>query len=647
MSQRRSGRGGLGVLPLLCVVLLARAEPCAAQSWVPVGPPGGDVRSLASDPRDPRLVYLGTADGVLYRSADGGARWSRMSPGFPLRGRSLDDIVVEPSGAVLVGYWEVAGGGGGVARSSDGGRSFSFLPGIEGQSVRALALAPSDPRVLTVGALSGVFRSPDGGRSWRRISPEGHAELRNVGSLAVDPRDPDVVYAGTWHLAWKTLDGGRSWRQVPLGMIADSDVMTLTIAPGDPATLYATACTGIYRSRDGAQRWLKLKGIPAESRRTRAFALDPARPDTLYAGTTQGLWISEDGAGSWRLATPRNLVVNAVLPRPDGSLLLGSEGAGVLVSRDQGRSWSASNDGFSERMVSRIVFDDKGRALAGILGDRQHGGVLAAASISGPWRRLGTGLEGREVLSLGFASRPLAGTDDGVFAWSDAQAAWTRLGITSGGVELHPRVADMLVLPSGTLLAASSQGVLRSADGGASWSRVLLGTARAVSAIGGLPGVPEGALAATTLGFFETRDAGASWTQVAAGLHEITIHALAPQPGSRSVIFAASSRGLLRSNDGGRRWSRCSGLPHSDITGLAFAPGGRTLFATDFSRGGIFRSDDGGETWTLVPSDGLVSDRVWSLAVEPGAGGRLVAASSSGGLHVLAPAEAPAAAGSR
>src|SRR5918993_825466 len=104
---------------LAVAALLFLAEIVSAQTWVPVGPPGGDVRSMAADPRDSRRIYLGTANGLLYRSDDAGARWRRMSPGFPRRGVSLDDIVVDPRGAVYVGFWEVGRSSGGVAQSLD------------------------------------------------------------------------------------------------------------------------------------------------------------------------------------------------------------------------------------------------------------------------------------------------------------------------------------------------------------------------------------------------------------------------------------------------------------------------------------------------------------------------------------------------
>src|SRR5256885_1935443 len=102
--------------------------PAAARAaWVSVGPPGGDVRSLAYDPREPSVVYLGTADGVLYRSDDAGDHWRRLEPGFPQRGQSLDEIAVDARGRVWVAFWELGGPGGGVARSEDGGRTFNLL----------------------------------------------------------------------------------------------------------------------------------------------------------------------------------------------------------------------------------------------------------------------------------------------------------------------------------------------------------------------------------------------------------------------------------------------------------------------------------------------------------------------------------------
>jgi len=634
---------------ILAGLVALAAEPARGEGWVSVGPPGGDVRSLASDPRDPRLVYLGTADGVLYRSTNGGRRWERLQPGFPLQGMSLDELRVGADGRVYVGYWEVHGSGGGVGTSVNGGQNVELLPGIAGQSVRALALSASDPDVIVAGTLEGVFRSLDGGRAWSRISPVGHPEVRNVNSVAVDPSDPQVIYAGTWHLPWKTDDGGRTWRPVHAGIIDDSDIMTLTFDRRSPSTIYATACTGIYRTHDAARRWSRLRGIPASSRRTRSFAQDPGAPETIYAGTTEGLWTSADAGASWRRATAKDLVVNAVLALPEG-LLLGTEGAGVLRSPDRGRTWEASNEGFSERLVSRLLSDPvRDRILAAVRGDRRHGGVLAASDPGGPWTPVGTGLEGREVLSLTLlGDEVLAGTDDGLFVSVSHCGLWARLPTVVGGMDAHPRVTDVAALPARTILAATARGLLRSDDGGERWHRLALGPGGAVTAIAVSPAQPAVAFAASPLGLFRSDDAGASWTPVAPALAEGTIRALAFLPGKGTTLLATTSAGLLMSTDEGRGWRRRGGgLPLGDITGLAIHPDGRTLFASDFARGGIYRSDDAGESWQALPTAGLVSSRVWALAVDPRAPARLLAAPSTGGLHEWRAPEGGAAAGSR
>jgi photosystem II stability/assembly factor-like uncharacterized protein len=609
-----------------------------AQSWIPVGPPGGNVRALASDPRAPQRIYLGTAEGNFYRSDDGGRRWHRMRPGFPRRGCSLDEIAVDRRGVVYVGYWEINGSGGGVARSTDGGQTFAILKDLDGQSVRALAVAPSNWQVIAAGTLTGVFLSQDGGKNWSRVTPEGHRDLRNIESLAFDPTDPQVLYAGTWHLAWKTSDGGASWDPVHLGMIDDSHVMRLSIDRQQPQTVYATACSGIYRSADGGLEWKKLEGIPYSSRRTRAFSQSPEDSNVLLAGTTEGLWISQDHGGNWRQATPKELVVNALIVQRDGTILLGTEEAGVLRSTDRGWTWNASNNGFSERLVSKVLFDSEGRRLlVAVWGSARNAGVFVSPRVRGPWIQLVEGLEGRQVLSLALLDNTtLAGTDDGIFARSREATVWTRLRTRVNGREAHPRVTELLAFPPRRLLAATAKGLFLSADGGQTWTQPTLGKAGEVFGLVRSPVEVDRVIAATRSGFFRSSDGGETWEQISPELKGVTPHALAFMPSDDRVLFATTSGGLFRSGDQGVAWERVGGgIPHSDLTGIAMHPDGRTIYASDFTRGGIFRSVDAGSTWERMPTDGLASDRVWTLGLDPTTPERLLAASSAGGLHLL------------
>lgn len=605
-----------------------------AQTWIPVGPPGGDVRALAPDPRDPNRIYLGTSDGVLYRSDDGGLHWRMMGPPFPLSGCSLDEIAVDQRGVVLVGYWNVRGRGGGVARSADGGQTLAVLKGVDGESVRALAVAPSDPRVIVAGTLSGVFLSRNGGQAWLRITPKNHAGLRYVESLAFDPTDPRIIYVGTRHLSWKTLDGGAKWRPMHRGMIDDSHVMTLTVDHRNPQTVYATACTGIYRSRGGAREWTKLNGIPFSSRRTRAFSEgDDAR--MLLAGTTEGLWISEDDGNTWRRATSKNLVVNALLVQPGGTIILGTEGAGVLSSSDRGRTWTDSNTGFSNQLVSDLLVDPASRRLfVAVRGDRHYGGVFVSSKVQGPWTSLRKGMEGRRVLSLALMSGTiLAGTDEGIFALAPKATRWTRLPVHLDGRELHPRVTDLLALPGGRLLAGTPNGLIRSRDKGRTWRQLL---PEETSGLAMSPDDFKLVVASTRRGLFRSNDGGDTWKQASSIMQDMAPHAIAFIPSDDRVLLATTSRGLFRSRDQGATWQLVAGgIPHSDLTGIAVHRSGRTIYVSDFTWGGIFRSVDGGSTWERMPTDGLPSDRVWTLGFDPGMPDRLLAATSAGGLYLM------------
>jgi photosystem II stability/assembly factor-like uncharacterized protein len=206
---------------------------------------------------------------------------------------------------------------------------------------------------------------------------------------------------------------------------------------------------------------------------------------------------------------------------------------------------------------------------------------------------------------------------------------------------MHPRVTDLLALPPRSLLAATSKGLLRSADGGRSWTRPALGMADEISALAVSPNDIDLVVAATALGLFRSTDGGASWQQVSTVLGGLQPHALAFMPSDDRVLLATTGRGLFRSDDQGATWTRSTGgIPYSDLTGLAIHPDGHTVYASDFTWGGIFRSLDGGKTWERLPTDGLASDRVWTLGLDPAAPERLLVASPSGGLHLMVPVTA-------
>lgn len=261
--------------PVLTPALLEQTE------WKVTGPFGGTVRALAQDPTDPKRMFIGTADGQIYTTVDGAQTW-RWLPTFNRPQYIIESIVIDPTATdtLYAAVWVLENDReGGVYKSTDGGQTWRAV--LNGESVRAFAMAPGNASVLVAGTLNGAFRSTDGGETWARLSPAGHTGIRNIESVAIDPRSADTVYVGTWYLPWKTTDGGRNWTFIhgeTTKLIEDSDIFSIAIDTFDPDRVYCSACSGIYRSLDGGATGRSSRAFPpAPAGRTSFFRIPPAK----------------------------------------------------------------------------------------------------------------------------------------------------------------------------------------------------------------------------------------------------------------------------------------------------------------------------------------------------------------------------------
>ena len=398
----------------------------AQDAWTIVGPAGGDARALISFPGEPKHLLLGTTNSWLYESVDEGASWHRLAKLGSDDGFVLDSIVVDSvdPATIYVGTWNNSTDGG-LWISHDAGRTWSEQAQFKGQPVHALAQAPSDPKILYAGTLQGIFRSSDGGATWDQISPPDSHEIHEIESLAIDPANADTVYAGTWHLPWKTTDGGKTWHNIKQGLIVDSDVFSIIVDPEHPRVVYLSACSGIYKSENAGTLFRKVQGIPSEARRTRSLMQDPEKRDVVYAGTTEGLYKTENAGKTFKPMTDSDVVVNAVYVDPGDSnrVLLATDRGGVLASDDAGATFTASNEGISERKVAAVLVDRGNSQVlyAGVVNDKNYGGVFRSSDGGAHWEQLGTGLAGSDVFALAETKdgHVVAGTSHGIFVLGD------------------------------------------------------------------------------------------------------------------------------------------------------------------------------------------------------------------------------------
>ncbi len=413
--------------------------------WQMTGPFGGDVSALAIDPRNPDRVLLGTSDGQVFRSTDGGMVWKRIRPGVKATGFAVTIILFdrEKPNVIFVGVKAVTRlgeetKGGSIFVSEDSGESWREFEGMHGKAVRGLVQSVKDSNVFAAAALDGVYRTMDRGQSWKRITPVNDPELRGFHSVALDPRDVNIIYVGTNHLPWKTLDGGETWKRAgskETGMIDDSDIFAIHIDEANPDTVVMSACSGIYRSLDASSKWTKIQGIPYTSRRTHVIYQHPTRPDVIFAGTTEGLWLSTSGGKpeSWRRVSSLRLVINAIAIHPDrpDRIFLGTEDNGILISNDGGESYEPSNAGFINRQVRTVLADrkERGRVYAGVIFDGANSGLFVSEDSGLSWQQSMNGMGVRDVYSLyQQESNPetiYAGTNHGLFRSDDQGRNWT------------------------------------------------------------------------------------------------------------------------------------------------------------------------------------------------------------------------------
>ncbi len=630
---------------LLCLCLTSSAS---AQRWQRLGPEGGMVVSLGTGAA--AAVYAGTADGHVFASEDAGSHWE-------LRGRVgtrtdgvVSRLVGEPgtSGRLFAGVWyQEAGAGGGVFCSEDGGRTWS-LAGLQGEAVRALEIAPGDPKEFVAGTLSGVFRSNDAGKSWQRVSPAGDEELRRLDSLAIDPHDGNVIYAGTYHLPWKTIDGGISWNPVIAGLIDDSDIMSLRVDATDPQRVYLSACSGIYRSENQGGSWTKLQGIPYAARRTQAIVQDSAHPETLYAATTEGLWVTRDAGESWKRTTPKEWVINGVVVlraagAQPGRVLIGTEGQGILASDDAGETFSTANAGFTHTVVSQLVGDP--RQPDHLLTLLQTGGarMLESRDAGATWAPIPLmkgGTTKERELDPDSVER-IYGTpwgwlvrlrDGSLSSWDDASTFWTqrKLRLAPGSAPASkssakskrptapapPQVmGNLLAFAGGDLFAFTNQGLVKCPPAGIclqlrAFARVTDAAALRVSENAQVVAVA----ADGKLGISSDGGGTAAWSDLPAGSAVRWIDVAVTPEGLR--LFLGTAQGLYQSVNNGARWERLeAGLPAGHLESWLRT---KDRLVATLRDGGMYVSRDAGKTWQRVDQDAERGRFTGLIETQPG-----------------------------
>lgn len=372
MARSRKGRAARGTPPRAAGLL----DDLEFRS---IGPyRSGRVSSVAGDPVDPQVFYMGTSGGGVWKTTDAGLVWENVSDGYFERS-SVGAVAVASSdpNVIYVGMGEScirgdASHGDGVYRSDDAGRSWRHLGLADTRHIGKIRIAPADPDTAYVAALGhahgpnesrGVYKTTDGGRTWRRTlwrSPEAGAI-----DISIDPLNPRILYASTWQTTrtpwslqsggpgsgiFRSSDGGESWtelsgRGLPDGVLGRIGIAASPARSGVAWALVEANGGGVFRTEDHGETWNRTSDDRRVQQRpwycNHVFA-DPRDPETVWI-LSVGAWRSTDGGRSFsQVAFPHGDHHDLWIDPRNPQRIIGGNDGGATVSFNGGSSWSST-----------------------------------------------------------------------------------------------------------------------------------------------------------------------------------------------------------------------------------------------------------------------------------------------------------------
>jgi photosystem II stability/assembly factor-like uncharacterized protein len=577
----------------------------------------GRIAALDGVASDPRVLYVGSAGGGVWKSTNAG---TTFKPIFDKYTQSIGAVTIDQAhpDTVWVGTGETwtrnsVSVGTGVYKTTDGGDNWKLVGLENSERIAQIIVDHHNSNVVYVAATGhlwdsneerGVYKTTDGGKTW--VKSLFVDKDTGCADLAMDPQDSNILYAAMWQFRrkpyfftsggpgsglYKSSDAGKTWKKMTKGL-PDGELgrIALAVAPNRPNVVYAVVeanKSGVYRSQDLGESWTKVSGSPAATGRPFYFSrmvVDPKDYNRIYK-MDFSIGLSTDGGASWTQKGGRaHGDYHAIWINPNDTfqLYVGTDG-GVYTSNDKANTFRFLPS-LPVAQFYHVSFDMEQPYNV-------YGGLQDNGSWMGPSRSPG-GIQNKDWSNVGFG--------DGFHVWPDPLDKDIVYSEFQGGqiLRFHKTLRELkwikplekqgepkyrfnwntaihLSPTNPRVMYIGAQFLFRTTNRGESWERIS----------------PD--LTTNDPNKQKQDESGGLSLDNSSAENHCTIVAISESPLDEKTIWVGTDDGNVQvTRDGGRTWSNVVG----SITGLPKNTWCTSIEASRFERGRAYATFDGHQT---------------------------------------------------
>lgn len=620
-------------------------------NWANIGPtPGyyfnyGNISSRivtgAYHPTNPNIIYVGPANGGIWKSTDSGTTWSAMSDYES--SLSMGAIVLDPinpeiiyAGTGEATYSAVSYYGRGLLKSTNGGATWTnYTSGLPSSTYFSrLKIRPNNnTQLLAALGNSGLYRSTNSGVNWTQIISG------RVDDVVFSPSGDTAFAVGSGIGIRRSINGGASFSTYGAAGLATGTRTHFDLAQSNPsimwATVYGSSAVTVFKSTDYGFNWNSVT-MPAGFSDQAGQAwydlyclINPKNPNKVYIGMID-IFRTENGSTFTNIT---NGYSGGNVHVDQHYLIFHPSLENTIISCNDGGIWRSTNNGTSfTNLNQNLTLTQFYRIAASpftpnrILGGTQDNGTQQTNS-STSWAAVYGG-DGGEVCFNPFNSNFILGETqyNGIFRTTNGGTSWSSSTSGLSSTENKAWVAPIIHHPSisGTFYTAR-QSIYKSTNNGGTWTAVS-GSVNGTNAIRELAQSktnPNVMFVTSGSQVFKSSDEGINWINVTSGLPARTITSVYVHPQDVNQVFLTFSgfntNKVYKSTNGGSSWASIQGnLPNTPVNDILIFTENQgfpnTYFiATDI---GVFVTENNGVNWFEIPN-GLPNTVIMHLDYSP------------------------------